>query len=108
MGASWNIKFLFLIAREPSIFWQLAYENRGKEDPIALLDLVAEHFILFMSTYETYCWQIYRLDYPRLGPVKEHRETGIRQHDTDWLFICLFQNFHKTCFVSSLELELLF
>ena len=26
-----------------------------------------------MSIYEIYCWQIFRLDQTRLGPVREHR-----------------------------------
>ena len=26
-----------------------------------------------MATYKTYCWQIFRLDQTRLGPVREHR-----------------------------------
>ena len=33
--------------------------------------------MLVMSTYEIFCWQIYRLDYPHLIPVKEHRGAAI-------------------------------
>ena len=44
-----------------------------------------------MSSYEPYCWQIYRLDYPRLGPVKEHRGDVLQpeqaKEDKDWLYL---------------------
>ena len=46
---------------------------KKQEKKTPLLDLEALYFILVMSIYETYCWQIYRLDQTRLGPVKEHR-----------------------------------
>ena len=46
---------------------------KKQEKKTPLLDLEALHFILVMSIYETYCWQIYWLDQFRLGPVKEHR-----------------------------------
>ena len=47
---------------------------KKQEKKTPLLDLEALHFILVMLIYETYCWQIYRLDQTCLGSVKEHRE----------------------------------
>ena len=46
---------------------------KKQEKKTPLLDLEALYFILVMLIYETYCWQIYRLDQTCLGPVKEHR-----------------------------------
>ena len=46
---------------------------KKQEKKTPLLDLEALYFILVMSIYKTYCWQIYWLDQTRLGPVKEHR-----------------------------------
>ena len=46
---------------------------KKQEKKTPLLDLEALHFILVMSIYETYCWQIYRLDQTCLGSVMEHR-----------------------------------
>ena len=46
---------------------------KKQEKKTPLLDLEALHFILVMSIYETYCWQIFRLDQTRVGPVREHR-----------------------------------
>ena len=48
---------------------------KKQEKKTPLLDLEALHFILVMLIYETYCWQIYRLDQTHFGPVKEHRDT---------------------------------
>ena len=49
---------------------------KKQEKKTPLLDLEALHFILVMSIYETYCWQIYRLNQTCLGPVKEHRDLA--------------------------------
>ena len=46
---------------------------KKQEKKTPLLDLEALHFILVMLIYETYCWQIYRLDQTCLGSVMEHR-----------------------------------
>ena len=46
---------------------------KKQEKKTPLLDLEALHFILVMSIYETYCWQIFWLDQTSLGPVREHR-----------------------------------
>ena len=48
---------------------------KKQEKKTPLLDLEALYSILVMSIYETYCWQIYRLDQTRLGPVKEHHDN---------------------------------
>ena len=47
---------------------------KKQEKKTPFLDLEALHFILVMSIYETYCWQIYWLDQTGLRPAKEHRE----------------------------------
>ena len=51
---------------------------KKQEKKTPLLDLEALYFILVMSIYKTYCWQIYVLDQTRLGPVKEHRGAHSR------------------------------
>ena len=47
---------------------------KKQEKKTPLIDLEALYSILEMLIYETFCWQIYRLEQTHLVPVKEHRD----------------------------------
>ena len=66
-----------------------------------------------MSIYETYCWQIFRLDETPLGPVREHRVTESKKNNyyqycwTVWNGIFFFwDTLYNSCILFIMEVRI--